>query len=314
MDETLMNMCDLLMANFETLCRNYKLEETMNIAGAMILTNEHETADIERMKACYNIIKRSEGIFSVYRNYMRIPVMTKMSMSDDPENYFENLKAIKDELDRERFLKSEYSVIAAMVLLEEAKYDEIGDYIEKTKAIYNKMKEEHSVLTSSNDTVFAALLAISDIDVDNLLLEMEESYRLIKGKILFAESQEISHILSLDMGSPGLKAEKFLDLYRLTKENHVTFGSGTDINALAALSLLDLDNREIIRLVSEMEQYLGGNRYFRGLHMMKSTRVVLAGMQLMKYCRPDDTLIDNIILYSCLAAAIAATAAAAAAA
>ena len=79
MDETLMNMCDLLMANFETLCRNYKLEETMNIAGAMILTNEHETADIERMKACYNIIKRSEGIFSVYRNYMRIPVMTKMS-------------------------------------------------------------------------------------------------------------------------------------------------------------------------------------------------------------------------------------------
>ena len=110
-----MNMCDLLMANFETLCRNYKLEETMNIAGAMILTNEHETADIERMKACYNIIKRSEGIFSVYRNYMRIPVMTKMSMSDDPENYFENLKAIKDELDRERFLKSEYSVIAAMV-------------------------------------------------------------------------------------------------------------------------------------------------------------------------------------------------------
>ena len=312
MEQELLEMCDLLIANQSSLNSYFKLEETMNMAGSVLLTNRHEAADRDRLMECNDIIKESEGLLSVYRGFMRIPMIVKMSLNEDPKFYFQTVRVLKESLDDDKFIKSEYSVIAAMLIADKIKPELFKDYIRKTKMIYQKMKDEHSILTSSNDIVFAALLAVSDINVDDLLLEMEESYALLKGRFIFAETQELSHILSLDMGSPGLKVQKFLDLTQLAKEYKLPFGSGTELNSAALLSLLDLDNEEIMNQVAEMNSYLKGNKYFRGIHMFQSTRLSLAAMLLIKYCRPDDETIDSIIMYSCLTAAIAAAAAAAA--
>ena len=58
------------------------------------------------------------------------------------------------------------------------------------------MKEKHPWLTSDEDIPFAAMLAVSDLDTDSLISEMEKNYEILKQKFSDKNAvQTLSHVL-----------------------------------------------------------------------------------------------------------------------
>ena len=313
MNKELEKYCELMVDNRTIINSIFKWEWTMNSTCAFLMTGKDTLADVDKIKECAKLFKKNTRVLSLYRQYLSAPIICKMAMSDDPVFYLDAIKTICEEIDDAKVFRSDYSIIAAMIIYENVELTEARSYIIKTRMIFQQMRDEHPILTSSGDIVFAALLAVSDIDVDNLLLEMEENYELLKGQIMFASNRELSRLLALDLGAPGQKSERFLYMYDELKARKMNFGRGYGLNCLAVLSCLDIDTEEIMKMLEEVNNYLRVQKGFHGLSMGSEERLMYAAMLIIKAVKPDDYVVDNIILYTNLGKAIAATAAAAAA-
>ncbi len=314
MDYELEKLCDLLIDNVDVLHEVFRFDGYMNYASAVILTNEDVLGDPDQLKELRKDFRKRSSMWSNLRGFMESVMVVKMYMRDDPIAFYHTIKEMNTQINNNKIFMSNYAPLAAMIIEERVQPEQYQYYVDKTKAIYQKMKEEHSFLTSDNDIIFAALLAVSDINTDNLLLEMEENYPLLKGKIKGAPNLELSHTLALDLGAPGIKTARFLELYQYLKQRKLKFAAGKGLNALALLSLLDEDEDYIYELLNQVNEYLKAHKRFRGIHMFQSDRLPLAAMLVIKYLKPDDIVVKDIMTFVCLQQAIAAAAAAAAAA
>ncbi len=314
MNKDLEKYCELFVDNRHITNGVFSLDWNMIPATAMLYTNEDEVADLDRLKECRQLLRKKAGLISVFREYLEAPLAAKMALSDDPEFYFDAVRTISEELDDAKVFKSDYMIIAAMIIFEHVPLEEARSYINNTKILYQKMRKERSIFTSNRDVVFSTLLAVSDIEYDNIFLEITENYNLLKGQIRFADNRELSRLLSLDLGAPGLKTERFLNLYHTLKERQLNFGSGYELNTLALLSCLDVDDNTLITMLTEVNRYLEVQKGFHGMAMSKKERLMYSTMIVIKALKPYDDIIDNIILYICLNKAVDAAAAAAAAA
>jgi len=217
MNKKLEHYCELIVDNRTIFSKTFWLSDYMNIASSVLYTSEEKIADKDNLKNSYKILRKNASLLSVFRANMESLMTAKMSLAKDPLDYLMDIKKIYADLDPNKVFKSEFSVIASMIIKDKVSEENWRSYINHSRIIYQKMKEEHSVITSAEDIVFATLMAVSNLDEDNLLLEMEENYALLKGKIFGAPNQELSHILSLDLGAPGLKVDRFLRLRELMK-------------------------------------------------------------------------------------------------
>lgn len=314
MEKELQNMCEMLILNNNVFKNVFKFNDNMIVGGAMIYTENELLADEKGLKKAREILKKEENIFSVFRGNMEIPIVALMSLEPDPQDFLDAIKAIYKEMNGRRWLDNQYAIIASIIIYYKVKPEDYISAIEKARMFFEKIKKAQGILSSDSDLLFATLLAVSNINVDILLLEEEENYALIKGKIFLAPNHDLSHILSLDMGAPGLKAQKFLDLRNLMKEEKLNFGNGVELCALAVMSLLDEENDDLFYLVYEVNNYLKNQKGFKGWSMSSHQRLMYTAMIVTKYLKPHDDLIDSMLLYISLYNAIAADTAAAAAA
>jgi len=94
----------------------------------------------------------------------------------------------------------------------------------------------------------------------------------------------------------------------------MNFGSDAELYVLALLSLLDTDDDILLGIIDEVNTYLKIQKGFHGISMSKKHRLMIAGMIVVKYLKPDDDMASILLEYVCLRNAMIATAAAAAAA
>nr|WP_164995825.1 DUF4003 family protein [Miniphocaeibacter massiliensis] len=86
--------------------------------------------------------------------------------------------------------------------------------VEKTRGIYEKMKRNHPFLTSSEDTTFAAMLAISKLNISMIENEMEKCYDILRNSVFYKNAvQSLSTILSLGEKTSEIKCERVERLY-----------------------------------------------------------------------------------------------------
>ena len=226
-----------------------------------------------------------------------------------------DIKELADLVDSRQVLKSSYSVLAAMLIHDQAKPEDYMHYASLTKLIYQRMKEKHRFLTGEDDIGFAALLAVSGIDLDHLELEISECYELLKEeKMPFDARQELSHILAMDMGAPTQKVAKVKALFEEFKRRKKKYGRSYEFVSLGSLALLDLDVSELCDMVIEVEEWLKVQDGFHGLACDRATRLMIAADFVVETFKPEDYEMDSVLQYITMKIAIAQQAAAAAAA
>ena len=261
---------------------------------AVVFTDKRKTVDAEQMKHCRDILKEKTELFSNFRGNGKLAMISMLAVDSNPERKLEQSLRVYDML-KEYFFSSQYLPVASMAianLVEESRYDEIAV---RTRKIYNRMKKEHPFLTSSEDSVFAALLAVSSLTEEQVVQETENCYELLKKEFFSGNAvQSLSHVLALGEGTPEEKCCKTIEMYRKLKEKGYKYGTGYELATLGILALLPEEPELVMQDVMEVDDYLSKEKGYGFFGIGKKQRLMHAGMLVVSdYMESENNLVMN---------------------
>ncbi len=326
MRNSLQTLCEQFIADRDIIKSTFGWESSyMYPVSAAVFADRRQVPDARRLKACERLLKQSTGIFSNFRGTLRLPMVSLIAVSPDPEEKMRRALQVYDSL-KEYFWNSSYLPIASMVIADLVRPEEFSAVAARTRHIYDLMKGEHPFLTSSEDSVFAALLALSRMEDEQIVGETEGCYALLRSEFFSGNAvQSLSHVLALGDGSAEAKCRKTVELYHSLKENGMRYGRDYELATLGVLALLPVSVDLLTRDMAETDAFLEDQRGYGIFGLGKRQRLMHAAMLVssdyigldqnasMHSAAISGTLSLVIAQQAALCAAVAASSAAAAA-
>lgn len=314
MQTTLKETIDLFVANKESVQKAFKWESGyMHPLCSLMYTAIKQEINIERMKEAEQLIKSKTKMFSEFRGNTRMALMAQMALSDDMESYFDAVKSVYDKLNAKKWFASEYRIVAAMVIVKneknESKYD---DLVANTNELMERMRENHPWLTGEEDTGFAALLAVSGLQTDYVITEMEKCYQILKMSKKFGSAngvQSLSHALSLELGNSDEKCSRVIDIYEGLKKKKKKYGQTYELSTLGGLALADVEAAELVEQIAETDDYLKTKNGFGAFGIGGAQRLMYASMLVLQQYTSKVNTIEAAALNGIVAIIIAQEAA-----
>lgn len=276
MDPKLQALCEQFILNRDGIKQSEKFCSSFlpPICAHLYIARE-ETVDADRLKACRNLIKEKTGVFSNFRGTMELAFRCMLALEDAPEAAMDKTLAAYSLLKKE-FSISQYLPLAAFLLKDEENMEGI---IVKGREMYLAMRKEHPFLTSSEDSVFAVMLAMAGKENHALLDDMEACYALLKEQFHNSNSvQTVSHVLALADGTPEEKTGKLAELYDALRQSGRKYSKYYELATLAALSVLPVDVRRIAMDMLDVDEWLSHQKGYGFWGLPKTTRLMHAAM------------------------------------
>ena len=279
MRDDLRNKCILFIKNRDTFKAAFPFENSSLFPiCASILTDKERVADPEVLKETRKMLKSRVNVFSNFRSNCELPILAMLDVDSDPEWRLDDAIKLYESL-KDHFFSSEYLPLAAMVL---SGTTERANAAERTRRIYDLMKKEHPFLTSSEDCVFAALLAVSEKGDQELIREIETCYDTLKAKFYDRNAlQSLSHVLALigdEFAAASDKCRNTIRLYDMLKEKKQRYGTSYELSTLGVIANLPGELDEICRDLIEVSEFLKTQKGYGIFGCDKQQRLLHAAM------------------------------------
>lgn len=279
MRSSLSNLCNSFIENRDALKETFFWGSSyIYPVAAAVFVDKRKTAEVEHLEMCHEILKDKTGFFSNFRNYIKLPMVSMMAVSSDPEDKLKKALTVY-ELLKQHFFSSNYLPLASMTIsdfVEPVHYEAVA---RRTRRIYDLMKQEHPFLTSGEDSVFAALLALSNASDEVIVQNTEECYDILKPQFFSSNAvQSLSHVLALCEGDAEMKCSRAMDLFYKLKDQGYKYGTGYELATLGVLAMLPADLDTIADDTVQVAEYLAGQRGYGILGMTKRQRLMHAGL------------------------------------
>lgn len=279
MNETTKNYCELFTANLEALKAAVKLESSYVFpVAANMLAQAGVTADPEKFKECRKMMQKNTSAFSSLTGTSELPIEVLMYLSDDPQGTYEKIKAMY-EVFKKPLKGGEYASILAVNLydkIDEAKAQQLA---ERGRALYDRFNKKHPVLTSPDDGVMTAFMAMSDKSDDELFEESETAYELLRKE--FKEKGACltcARIFAMAGGRTEDKISRLTELFNSIKESGRKYADGRELTVLAALSLNDTDIKVLVDEIIAIDEFLEEQKIYKKLGTGKKGRLMHAAL------------------------------------
>ncbi len=279
MEDKTKELCESFIENRDIVKKVFSMESTLIYPiAANALTANGIKGDVDKLKACKKIINKNAGVLSYLKGDIAIPFAANLSTKEDPKAAFDKVVRYYNIIKRQ-FNRSQFSALLAILLSDIVQEDNIESVIERGKAIYTMIKDNHPFLTNDQTSVLAGMLAMSEKSNVELIDDMEKCYDLLKIKFSNKSSiHTVSHILSLTRGSAREKVEHMIDLYDMLKESGKKYGVYTELATLASVSILDDDLEKLRDTIIEIDDFLSKQKGYGLLGIDKKTRLMHATM------------------------------------
>lgn len=246
--------------------------------AAAVFTDKGKTADRERLEQCRDILKENTGVFSNFRSYIKLPMIAMMAVSGDPAGKLNKAMTVYGQL-KQHFFSSSYLPLASMTISDFAHPSQYEAVARRTRHIYDLMKQEHPFLTSGEDSVFAALLALSDKSDEAIVRDAEQCYGILKSRFFSGNAvQSLSHVLSLCEGTAQGKCDRAMTLFDKLKARGYKYGTGYELATLGVLAMLPAELDTIADDTAQAADFLSGQKGYGFFGMTKQQRLMHAGM------------------------------------
>ena len=289
MNETLQALALRFIENRDAIRAVFRMEnDYIYPVCAQIFLAADLTVEKERLEACKALVKSTTGVFSNFRGNIKLPLLCMLAVGDDPEARWDRTERCYALL-KETFLGSEYLALAALLLADTVKEEDIPPLAARGKALYKRMRKEHPLLTGQEDSVFALLLAQSPRPDDELIEDMETCYTLLNERFHGGNGlQTASHVLALSQEIPADKAFRMISLFNAIEAGGGKYGKDHQLPILAALSLGQRFSENMARDILEVDGFLAKQKGYRGVFGMdRRTRTLHAAMLLSLPDRGD---------------------------
>ena len=275
MQDALRQVCQQFIENREVSHQVFRWESSyVHPLCANIFTARGLLADGERLAQCRDLIKQHTGVFSNFRGNLRPALAAMLAVSPQPEDRL--LTALQNyDLLKQDFWGSEYLALAAFLLADLPDPGPVEERVSRGRGLYRRMKQEHPFLTSSEDSVFAVLMAYSPRTDDELIDDMEACYHALRARFSAGDSlQAVSHVLALSEGSPEEKSQRVIDLFDALRQAGAKYGKYYQLPALAALAALNLPPQDLAPEILDASEFLSTQKGYGIFGLDKRTRLM----------------------------------------
>lgn len=282
MRESLRERCRLFIDNRDVVKKAFSMESGYFYpVCAALITEKRRMADAERLKECRAILKSKTGVFSNFRGAAVTSIITMFALDDDPEGRLDRALAFHKEL-REHFYSSEYLPVAAMMLSDTVEPENYPTVSLRARKIYDLMKSEHPFLTSSEDSVFAVMLALSGLSDDEVVRETEICYNSLRERFKSRNAvQSLSHVLALysdGMYTATDRCRNTIALYDTLREKGIKYGTEYELATLGTLAMLDCSIEETVADLEAADQFLSEKKGYGFFGASRKERLMHAAM------------------------------------
>ena len=279
MRESLNKKCELFISNRDAVKTAFPMESSyLHTVCASIIANENRVADVEALKETRKMLKSRVNAFSSFRGTCELTIVAMLDVDSDPEWRFDKAVELYKGL-KDHFFSSEYLPMVAIILSGTTEQENAA---ERTRRIYDLMKKEHPFLTSSEDCVFAAMLAMSPRSDEELIRDVETCYNILKERFSDRNAvQSLSHVLALtdtNRGSVSDKCRDTIRLFDLLKEKKNKYGTGYELSTLGVLATLPCGIDETVNDLIAVSDFLKAQKGYGFFGFDRAQRMMHAGM------------------------------------
>lgn len=307
MKELLERLCSRYLLNLGLFTDFYPLErDILYPVCANVFCAADTDFDLGKFSDSMNLIKGEPKMLSSFRSTVRPLIASLMSVSNDPKGEMERYLNCY-ELLRKYFKDSEPLALLSVLLMRVIPFEKAEEHIRRGRQIYDRMKKEHRILTTKEDVASAVMLAFSDKSDDELIEDMEESFRLLRHRADNNSIQTVSHILAMAAETPTEKCAKFAELYDSMIKKGREYGKHYELAMLAALSISRFSSSEIQNDISDGESFLAQHSTVGDLSGFGKNEPVNHAFMLLMIAYAGDESIENTAERRVLLAARQAT-------
>ena len=265
--------------NRDTIKKAIKMESSyIYPVAANIFCAAGVKADADKLADCKKMIKKNAGFASYLKGSILTIFAAKLCVSDDPEAQFDKVMDMYGIL-KAHFKRSEYLALLATLLAEKTTPEEADRIAARGRALYDLMKKEHPILTSSEDNVMAGFMAFSEKSDNQLIDDAEKCYDLLRKKFSDKNTvQTVSHILAMTDGASEDKVNRLFKMFDMFIASGRKFGKHYELSTLAAISIIEADEKELVDTAVEIDRLLDGQKGYGALSLDKKTRLMHAAM------------------------------------
>lgn len=281
MRDELQKRCEEFIENRDEIKKTFRLENNyMFPICANIFCARQIPAREETLKCCNELLKTNTGVFSSFRGTIRMAVVSLLAVSLTPDQKMQRILDCYAEL-KKYFCASDYLALVAVLLADIPAIRPITEIVARGREIYRKMNREHPMLTSSEDCVFAVMMAFSARDDEYLIADMEDCYH--KLKTVFHSSNDVqaaSQVLAISSDSTLEKTVRLIALYDAIRKAGGKYGRYHELPVLAALASQPVDVQKAANEIMEIDAFLSTQKGYGSWTTNKRTRLMHAAMLL----------------------------------
>ena len=293
MKDLLEALCDKYLINLGLITDLYPLDrEILYPVCANAFCAADKEFELDKFTDSLSLIKGSQQMLSSFRSTLRPLIASLMSVSEDPQAEMDRFLECY-ELLKKYFKNSEHLALLSPLLVRIASAEEAESYINRGRQLYDRMKKEHRILTTKEDIAFAVMLAFSEKSDDELIEDMEQSYRILKKCADNNSIQTVSHVLAMASGTPEEKCAKFSELYNSMHKKGRKYGKHYELAMLAALTIADFSSADIINDIIDVEAFLDKHKAFSDLSEFGKSEPVCHTFMLLTTAYAGDERIGD---------------------
>lgn len=325
METNALKMLNLFADNTQIIKNEFTWQDaTMKRLAALLYVSEKKEINPSAIRECFNLIKRSTGLFSTFRGNSIMTAATLLSLRDNPDALLENTLAVYEEMKRAGYRASDYLVVAAYQIAANAPQEQYEDKIQRAKAFYDRMKKDHWFLTGQDDFIFSVMLGLSDIEVATGARRMETLYQTFRPEFHTGTGvQALTQVLVLG-NDTSVTQRRILALRDALRSRGLKLDRQYTLSSLGVLALLPMEVESIVSQIEETMQLLRGKKGFGAWSVAKQELLLLSAglvtLSSVDQIKKDvletvlTTSITNLVIAQQTAIAVAAASSASAAA
>lgn len=269
MDEYLMNICNLLLNNYEEMRLAEADPKTeFMVAGAGVFTADDVLIDNDSLETARAIINKKDGYFDDYRSRAEFLILCKLAAVEEPEKYFELLMEACKELQTGKLYTESNNILSSMVLLDGIGIDgfeRCGELAEKSKIIFKAISEGSKGIPS--DMPFAVIAALNGRDLEDMIRDEKAAKAYFKKgiKVDNVTSPAMAKCAALTDGDIDERCGRVCQLASALKKAKNSVGQGRVNIMLTLASYLEMENDELVSILAETDAYLKQFKPFKGI-------------------------------------------------
>ncbi len=285
----LKRICDLMIENKRVIENEYKWQGAVtNVMLANFFTSMNKSVDATKMREADKIIKDNSPFFRNIKGIVGCYISSYISCCESPEETLKKIKEIRAFLKKTKLPKSQYLTVAATFICAYCAEDDVQTTLDKLVDIFKDMKKRHRMLTADEDVMLAALLALSDLSVEEYS-EMSEKAFVQLRKISASKDavQSLSQVLAITKADEEALLRAW-DAVSLLKNREIYYSKGYELIAMGAISFVTTSLKTIISEIVEVEKYFKKERGFGNIAIGQNQRLMYALMAVL-YSHKDET-------------------------